>query len=164
MIVAGIDPGKSGALFVDYGKPFDPNGATVPLLKLKVNGKKKTVADFPQWARDWGNLLLEVDHVFIEQVGAMPGQGVTSMFTFGYAAGFAYGLVLAANLPHTFVTPQKWKKFHGLSGSDGDQSRRKASQLMPAAAQFWPNKGDHGVAEAALIAYYGRAQLEGKTS
>lgn len=163
MIVAGIDPGKSGALFVwgDLGPSFEVHD--VPTLKLKVGGKKKEVADYSAWANQWGGALLCVDHVFIEKVGAMKGQGVTSMFTFGYAAGFAHGLVLAAGLPHTFLTPQSWKKIVGISGSDGEDSRRRAGQVFPKAVDLWPLKGHHGRAEAALIAYAGKSILEGKS-
>ena len=161
MIVAGIDPGKSGALFVFDGAHYQA-AREVPLYSLKVGKSKKTVADYVQWSRDWGELLLGVDHVFIEAVHAMPKQGATSMFTFGYAAGFAHGLIVGQNLPHTFITPQKWKKIVGLAGSDGEESRRRASQLHPRGSDLWSKKGQHGVAEAALIAYAGKQILEGK--
>lgn len=94
----------------------------------------------------------------------MPGQGVTSMFSFGYSAGFMYGLVVASGKPHTFLTPQSWKKIVGLSGSDGEQSRARASQLMPGCARFWPLKKHDGRAEAALIAWAGKMMIEGKSS
>jgi crossover junction endodeoxyribonuclease RuvC len=92
----------------------------------------------------------------------MPKNGAVSMFSFGYTAGFAYGMVLANNLPHTFVTPQKWKKIVGIKGSDGEVSRKRASQLYPGTVDLWKLKGDDGVAEAALIAHAGIKLLEGK--
>jgi len=158
MIVAGIDPGKSGALFLYAGMHIR---RTVPLHDIRVGSKTKTVPDYVRWGNEWCDQLLRADHVFIERVGAMPGQGVTSMFSFGYSAGFVYGLVVAAGKPHTFITPQSWKKIVGLSGSSGDQSRARASQLMPECASFWARKKDEGIAEAALIAYAGHQILTG---
>jgi hypothetical protein len=155
MIVAGIDPGKTGALFVtDFEALF--KAYEVPLLKIK--GKER-----PDWGRlydRWVVAALGASHVFIELVGARPGQGVTSMFSFGYTAGFMYGVVCP--YPHTFLTPQRWKKIVGISGSDGDESRRRASQLFPQ-CNLWSRKKDHGVAEAALIAYAGAQLLKGTT-
>lgn len=155
MIVVGIDPGKTGAIFL-----YDPSAglhevASVPLLNIKVGKKIKTQPDYCAWRNQWSSMLAASKHVCIEQVGAMPGQGVTSMFSFGYSAGFVLGLVTFVGRPYTFLTPQRWKKIVGLSGSDGDQSRKRASQLIPEAAHFWTRKKDDGVAEAALIAYAG---------
>lgn len=160
MIIAGIDPGKNGALFGSSDTGLILYAERVPLLKIK--GKEKP--DYVRMAQVWSVYLQKCDHVFIEQVGAMPGQGVSSMFNFGYVAGVAYGLVLAASVPVTFITPQKWKSLVGLRGSDGEESRQRASQLMPQCIDFWPRKKDDGVAEAALIAWAGRLIVEGKSS
>lgn len=158
MIVAGIDPGKSGALFVyDAENSWECDCMSVPSINSGPNGKPQP--DFPAWNLQWSPLLKKVSHVFIEQVGAMPKQGVTSMFSFGYSSGFMYGLVVGLGLPHTFLLPRAWKKTMGLSGSDGEQSRRKASQLLPSCAGFWPRKKDDGRAEAALIALAGYKML-----
>jgi crossover junction endodeoxyribonuclease RuvC len=159
MNVAGIDPGKNGAivLITEYNRVYSDMAYGVPLVKIK--GKDKP--NYALMAQSWGDALAYADHVFIEQVGAMPGQGVTSMFNFGYVAGFMYGLVQGMKKPHTFVTPQKWKGIVGISGSDGEVSRQRASQLFPCSSEFWPRKKDDGVAEAALIAYAGHQLLKG---
>ncbi|MDE2020011.1 MAG: hypothetical protein KGJ13_06735 [Patescibacteria group bacterium] len=150
-MIAGIDPGKRGALFL-LGPPYEC--AMVPLVKIRSKEKP----DYPAWWKIWHPLLLEAEHIFIESVAARPGQGVTSMFSFGYSAGFVYGLVLSSGRPHTFITPQRWKKLVGLRGSNAEESRRRASQLLPEAVGFWPRKKDDGVAEAALIAWAGKQQ------
>lgn len=162
MIVAGIDPGKSGAIFLYDGVAGLHACEGIPLIEAGPKGK--TQPDYLAWWNVWEQLVWQADHVFIERVGAMPGQGVTSMFNFGYVVGLAYGLVLAARKPHTFITPQSWKKAVGLSGSDGEQSRKRASQLMPSSATFWPLKKHDGRAEAALIAYVGYQILTGVQS
>ena len=155
--IVGIDPGKSGGValvhFTDNMLPYLASCADVPQHTIK--GKSR--ADYVSLAAMWKPIIETADHVFIEQVGAMPGQGVTSMFSFGYSAGFAYGLVLAAGKPHTFITPQSWKKIQGLHGPDKDQARRRATQLFP--AHSFARKKDAGIAEAALIAHAGGQRL-----
>ena len=96
-----------------------------------------------------------MDHIYVEQVGAMPGQGVSSMFNFGHACGTVMGVIGALGYPHTMVTPQKWKKAAGLIGTDKDAARSRAIQLWPE----WKDLGKKGkgqaLADAALIALYG---------
>lgn len=87
----------------------------------------------------------------------MPGQGVTSMFTFGHAAGVVEGVVVGQMIPVTKVTPQAWKKRAGLVGKDKDAARSRAIQLWPR----WDSLGKKGegqaLADAALIARFGEA-------
>ena len=97
----------------------------------------------------------KIDIAFMEQVGAMPGQGVTSMFTFGHAAGTVRGVLGALEIPVRMITPQAWKKHVGLMNKDKDAARSLAIQM-------WPNwrvldkKGEgQALADAALIARYG---------
>ncbi|MDE2020545.1 MAG: hypothetical protein KGJ13_09440, partial [Patescibacteria group bacterium] len=71
---------------------------------MKIGGKEKP--DYATWWKVWYPLLLDAEHIMIESVAARPGQGVTSMFSFGYSAGFVYGLVLSSGRPHTFIMPQ----------------------------------------------------------
>ncbi|MDE2020095.1 MAG: hypothetical protein KGJ13_07155 [Patescibacteria group bacterium] len=151
-MIAGIDPGKYGAVFL-LGPPH--SYATVPLIM--IGGKVRP--DYAVWWQRWRPLLLAASHIVVESVAARPGQGVTSMFSFGYGAGFLYGLVMSCGRPHTFITPQAWKKVAGLRGSDAEESRRRASQLLPEAVDFWPRKKDDGVAEAALIAWAGKRRV-----
>jgi crossover junction endodeoxyribonuclease RuvC len=94
---------------------------------------------------------------WIERVGAMPGQGVASMFSFGRAVGAVEGVVAALAIPVSYVAPPAWRRALQVpAGKDG--SRLRASQLMPAYAAAWRRACDDGRAEAALIALYGMTQ------
>ena len=99
---------------------------------------------------------LEVAKAIIEQVNAMPGQGVTSMFAFGESFGLAKGVLAGLKIPTSTVTPGKWKKALQLNaGKDG--SRAKAAQIWPEHAGEFKRVKDDGKAEACLIAYWGRS-------
>ena len=69
--------------------------------------------------------------VVIEQVSAMPGQGVTSMFNFGQSFGILKGICSAMQLPMFFVRPAKWKKYFNLINSEKDASRTRAIEIFP---------------------------------
>ena len=69
--------------------------------------------------------------VVIEQVSAMPGQGVTSMFNFGQSFGILKGLCSAMELPMYFVRPARWKKYFNLLNSQKDASRTRAIEIFP---------------------------------
>jgi len=94
-------------------------------------------------------------NVFIENVHAMPKQGVSSSFRFGDGFGQLKGVIAALQLPSTRVAPAEWKKALKL-GRDKEQSRYRASKLYPSGAAAWPRKKDNGIAEAVLIAHYGK--------
>lgn len=154
MIVAGIDPGKSGALAIIY--PGSIVFADVPRIKLK--GKDKPA--WSEWHTEW-SMALEfacVDLVIIEDVAARPGQGVTSMFTFGRSLGFAHGIAAGVRpRPRIeFVTPSVWKGKLGLLNSGKGASREKCRTLYPSTASHLLREKDDGRAEAALLAHYGR--------
>lgn len=153
MIVAGIDPGKTGALVLL--REFDILAFPVPLVKAP-----KLTPAWSEWAQTWSAALaFGVDMVVIEQIGARPGQGVTSMFTFGRTLGFAHALAAASGAPIHFVTPAAWKAKLGLLKADKSASREKARTLMPSVTSMVTRVKDDGVAEAALLAYYGRKYL-----
>ena len=150
-IVIGIDPGCSGALVALDAILMRPAGwILAPTVKLG-NSTRIDAAAVARWLAYWSPITTEV---VIEQVQAMPGQGVTSMFTFGHAAGVVEGVVCGAMLPHHKVTPQAWKKGVGLIGTDKDAARSRAIQLWP----WWKELGKKGagqaLADAALIAYH----------
>lgn len=143
-MIIGIDPGINGALAA-YKDGLQI--ADVPKI-----GKEP---DYPEWAKSWRFYLNFASHVWIEKVGAMPKQGVTSMFSFGERYGFVIGLVAAAGVPYSFVRPAEWKRGVGIvAGAEKGASRLRAKQLFPG-TDFFDRVKDDGRAEAALIAYYG---------
>ena len=149
-MIIGIDPGCSGAL-VAIDEVGDVAGhICMPTVKVgtksRVNGAH--VASFLREHADGA-------HAYLEQVGAMPGQGVSSMFTFGHAAGVVEGILQGLGIPYTLVTPQAWKKRAGLIGQDKDAARSRAIQLYPNLRVLDLKGKGQAVADAILIAKYG---------
>ena len=163
MLIIGIDPGISGSIcFLKDGKIIDvvdmPTMADGKKNKRQVNGSqiyneflKKIMKEENQNVR-----------VIIEQVSAMPGQGVTSMFNFGQSFGILKGICSAMQLPMYFVRPAKWKKYFGLIKSEKDASRTKAIEMFPYFSSQLSKKKDSNKADAILIAsfYYETYKLE----
>lgn len=147
--VLGIDPGCSGSLVLitDQGGYIDH--LAMPTIKVgtksRVNG-----AAVVAWIRQY-----VITHAYLEQVGAMPGQGTASMFTFGHAAGVVEGILQGLSIPYTLVTPQAWKKSAGLIGSDKDAARSRAIQLYPALRALDAKAKGQAIADAILIARHG---------
>ena len=92
--------------------------------------------------------------VVIEQVSAMPGQGVTSMFNFGQSFGILKGICSAMQLPLFFVRPAKWKKHFNLINSQKDASRTRAIEIFPYFSSQLSKKKDSNKADAILIASF----------
>ena len=92
--------------------------------------------------------------VVVEQVNAMPGQGVTSMFNFGQTFGAIKGVCAALGLPIFFVRPSKWKKHFELINSSKDSSRTKAIEFFPYISSKLSRKKDANKADAILIASF----------
>ena len=90
----------------------------------------------------------------VEQVGARPGQGVSSMFRFGQSYGTLFGVLGALAIPVRHVSPSKWKKAMALN-SDAEESRARAIETWPDRAEWFTRKKDHNRAEAAVLALYG---------
>lgn len=154
--VAGIDPGKTGALCILF--PDDSVSVhRVPLQKLK--GKEQPA--WTEWEDQWASALdiTLPDLLVIEDVAARPGQGVTSMFNFGKTLGFVHAIAVRQRKPLFMVTPTMWKSKMGLLKSDKNASRELARRLLPALAGDLARVKDDGVAEAALMALYGRRYL-----
>jgi len=165
--VLGIDPGLSGALAlyvcetlrtatprIDPPIVFDLRVLDVPTHEIKVNGRKKRTLDL-QALGTWFDLhRADIKLAVIENVHAMPAQGVTSSFNFGRAFGALEAMVAASIIPIHYVAPNVWKRHYHLT-SDKDASRRKASQLFPAHAHLWARSKDDGRAEAVLLALWG---------
>ncbi|MGS7939238.1 crossover junction endodeoxyribonuclease RuvC [Escherichia marmotae] len=148
-VVLGIDPGCSGALVLVTEQGGYIDHLAMPTIKVgtksRVNG-----AAVAAWVRQYG-----ITHAYLEQVGAMPGQGTASMFTFGHAAGVAEGILQGLNIPYTLVTPQAWKKSAGLIGSDKDAARSRAIQLYPKLRALDAKAKGQAIADALLIARFG---------
>ena len=92
--------------------------------------------------------------VVIEQVSAMPGQGVTSMFNFGQSFGVLKGVCSAMQLPMYFIRPAKWKKYFNLINSEKDASRTKAIEIFPYFSSQLSKKKDSNKADAILISSF----------
>ena len=90
----------------------------------------------------------------IEQVSAMPGQGVTSMFNFGQSFGVIKGICSAMQLPMYFIRPAKWKKYFNLIKTEKDASRTKAIEIFPQISSKLSKKKDNNKADAILIASF----------
>ena len=153
MIIFGIDPGVSGAISVLENKKvievFDmPTMIDGKKSKRQVNGAQ--VTNIIKEKLDENKEII----VVVEQVNAMPGQGVTSMFNFGQSFGVIKGISSALSLPIYFVRPTKWKKHFNLIKTNKDASRTKVIQIYPEISSKLSRKKDSNKADAILIARY----------
>ena len=163
MLIIGIDPGISGSIcFFENGKILD-----VIEMPTMTDGKKnKKQVNGSQIYNEITKRVNQTDEkkirVIIEQVSAMPGQGVTSMFNFGQSFGLLKGICSAMQLPMYFVRPAKWKKYFNLINSGKDASRTKAIEIFPYFSSNLAKKKDSNKADAILIAsyYYETFRLE----
>ena len=153
MIIIGVDPGVSGGISILENKKvievYDmPTMIEGKKNKRQVNGSQVT------------NIIKEnVDTnkettVVVEQVNAMPGQGVTSMFNFGQSFGVIKGVCAALSLPIYFVRPTKWKKHFNLIKTNKEAGRTKAIELYPEISGKLSRKKDSNKSDAILIARY----------
>tara|TARA_Y100001980_G_C14501894_1_gene277784 strand:- start:297 stop:791 length:495 start_codon:yes stop_codon:yes gene_type:complete len=163
MLIIGIDPGISGAIcfFVD-GKVIEvinmPTMTEGKKNKKQVNGAQVYNEISKQVKKSESKGI----RVIIEQVSAMPGQGVTSMFNFGQSFGILKGICSAMQLPMYFVRPAKWKKYFNLINSEKDASRTRAIEIFPYFSSQLSKKKDANKADAILIAnfYYETYKIE----
>ena len=132
----GIDPGATGGVVIRTADDA-----------FVLNMSKKTEADIYEWMVDHPRPAM----CYLEKVHSMPGQGVTSMFTFGQNYGFLRGLLIARGIPFEEVSPAKWQGYLGCkTKGDKNITKAKAQQLFP------DIKVTHAIADALLIAEYGR--------
>jgi crossover junction endodeoxyribonuclease RuvC len=155
MLIIGVDPGLSGSIcFFEDGKILD----VVEMPTMTEGKKNKRQVNGSQVYNEISKKIKQVDKkdikVIIEQVSAMPGQGVTSMFNFGQSYGILKGMCSAMQLPMYFVRPAKWKKYFGLINSEKDASRTKAIEIFPYFSSNLSKKKDSNKADAILIASY----------
>ena len=163
MLIIGIDPGISGSIcFFEDGKVIDiiemPSMAEGKKNKKQVNGSQI----YNEINSRIKKLNKQEIKVVIEQVSAMPGQGVTSMFNFGQSFGILKGICSAMQLPMYFVRPAKWKKYFGLIKTEKDASRTKVIEIFPYISSKLSKKKDSNKADAVLIAsfFYNTYQKE----
>ena len=155
MFIIGIDPGISGSIcFFQDGAILDviemPTMTEGKKNKRQVNGSQI----YNEINKRISNLNRHEIRVVIEQVSAMPGQGVTSMFNFGQSFGILKGICAAMQLPMFFVRPAKWKKYFNLINSEKDASRTKVIEMFPRISNKLSRKKDNNKADAILIAQY----------
>ena len=155
MLIIGIDPGISGAIC------FFEEGQVKEIIDMPVmaDGKKnKRQINGPQIYNEILNRINKLQKkdiiVVIEQVSAMPGQGVTSMFNFGQSFGVIKGICSAMQLSMYFVRPAKWKKYFGLIKTEKDASRTLFESFFPYISSQLSRKKDSNKADAVLIASF----------
>jgi crossover junction endodeoxyribonuclease RuvC len=152
-MIIGIDPGLTGAIAI-----IGHNGSTAILLDMpivpKLSGKGNELS---------ARLLLaalsahrtDIDAAYVERVHAMPGQGVTGMFSLGRSVGVIDGILAALGIQTFYVEPTRWKRALDLTGKEKDAARTMAISLYPDAATNLSRKKDIGRADALLIAHWG---------
>lgn len=141
MVYIGIDPGKHGGIVAIHRK------------RVVLSVAMPTTSDGIWWTLQQ---LISVDgerRVYIEDVHAMPGQGVTSMFTFGYGVGLLHMACVASKLSYVLVQPQTWQRVMRCeTGGNKNITKTLAQELFPKI------KVTHALADALLIAEYNRRQ------
>lgn len=159
----GIDPGLTGAIAC-----LDPDGKLYRVVDMPVEPKStsgnrvdafRLLTVFEDFERElWTDRSCGIN-IWIELVGAMPGQGVTSMFNFGEGCGVVRGVVSTMGFPMHYVAPAKWKRLAGLTGNGKEYALTVAKQLVPSAADQLTRMKDIGRADAILIAHHGRTAV-----
>ena len=155
MFIIGIDPGISGSIcFFQDGAILDvvemPTMTEGKKNKRQVNGSQI----YNEINKRISNLNKHEIRVVIEQVSAMPGQGVTSMFNFGQSFGILKGICSAMHLSVYYVRPAKWKKYFNLINSEKDASRTRAIEIFPYFSSQLSKKKDINKADAILISSF----------
>ncbi len=154
MLIIGIDPGISGSIC------FFEDGKILEVIEMPVMTEGKKNKKQVNGAQIYNEFLKRINvkddkiRVVIEQVSAMPGQGVTSMFNFGQSYGILKGICSAMQLPMFFVRPAKWKKYFNLINSQKDASRTRAIEIFPYFSTQLSKKKDSNKADAILIASF----------
>ena len=155
MLIIRIDPGISGAIcFFEEGQIKE----IIDMPTMADGKKNKRQINGPQTYNEIYSRITKVSKsditVVIEQVSAMPGQGVTSMFNFGQSFGVLKGICSGMQLSMQFVRPAKWKKYFGLIKAEKDASRTKVIEIFPYISSKLSRKKDSNKADAILIASF----------
>jgi len=154
MKTLGIDIGLDGAIaLIENGDLLEVHD--MPTVTLERNNKSKRMVNAAELAR----LIRQAAPgcAYLERLNAMPGQGVTSMFSMGQSLGVVLGILATLDIPTTTIPPRTWQRALDVpQGKDG--SRYRAAQLFPAHAELFKRVKDNGRSDAALIAAYGARQ------
>ena len=151
MKILAIDPGAKGALAFFDMEAGILDVVDTPAVQVK-RGQKLKLEISPYMAAALISIRKPTVAV-MEKTGAMPGQGVSSMYQFGRSVGMIEGILAALQIPVTYVSPQVWQKDVGSrDGKDGNRAR--AAELFPAYAAEFSRKKDDGRADAALMAFW----------
>ena len=158
VLIGGVDPGKNGAITIIDTEALTLQSFEMPMFAIQK--KVKTV-----WVPNptgMADVLETCDHVYLEHIQYMPGDGGQGSFSFGLNFGMLQGVVGALNIPYSLVRPAVWKRIMKCT-ADKDTSLQRASEVFPACRSYWTRKGkkayNEGVAESALIALYGLSDL-----
>lgn len=181
MRVLGIDPGVSGGLFL-LNDHNPEEWHIMPVVKISAGwAKSKGRLKYDKDGNKIEKFRTEVDakclvgmlrgmlpdYVYIERVHAMPGQGVSSCFSFGQSLGILKGAVASIDkvTAMELVNPKEWQKAM-FEGMPADDTKKVAARV---AEKLWPGidlrkskrarKPHDGICDAACIAEYGRRQL-----
>jgi crossover junction endodeoxyribonuclease RuvC len=163
MLIIGIDPGISGSIC------FFKDGEIIDVIEMPTMTEGKKNKKQVNGSQIYNEILKRINgvkkkevRVIVEQVSAMPGQGVTSMFNFGQSYGILKGICSAMQLPIYFVRPAKWKKYFNLINSEKDASRTRAIEIFPYFSSQLSKKKDANKADAILISsfYYETCKTE----
>ena len=152
MIYIGVDPGKNGGIAI--------LSDTIQDVTVRVFSEDELLHICKTFRKTFNEDCI----CYLEHVHAMPKQGVSSTFNFGMNFGFIQGVLKAYAIPYELVTPQKWKKEFSCT-SDKNTSIEVCKRLFPDVNLKATDrcKKDHdGIAEALLIAEYGRRHYNGK--
>ena len=155
MFYIGVDPGIGGAIAV-----LNTSGnLCTKIIPMPMAGKEIDISSLAHQIKhyaelDWGTIAC------IEKVGAFPGQGVVSMFKFGFVTGVLHGVFRTLEIPLYTVTPQAWKK-EILAGTDKSKqaSIDYVLRAYPDVKLFRTERSrtyDHNMAEALCIADYAK--------
>jgi crossover junction endodeoxyribonuclease RuvC len=152
-LVAGIDPGVSGAVaWLSAGHLIEV--LDLPMAELKV-GKTMRKRLIPSVLAEMLSIEGRLpDHVYLEEVATRPGEGAVGAFSFGRAFGQIEGVLAALDIPYSLVRPNAWKKKLRLPADKGS-TRTRACQLWPGAAERFKLVKNDGRADACMIGLYG---------
>jgi crossover junction endodeoxyribonuclease RuvC len=152
MNIISFDPGKSGAIAIH-------KDGTTTAQPMPIAGKEMDLPTLATIIRS-----ASPDLAIIEKVHSMPGQGVSSTFSFGTGYGQLQGLLAGLGIPFELVTPQSWKK-SVLAGTAKDKDAaisycRRAFPDVPLVMPRCRNPHD-GIADALCLMQYGLRQFKG---